>query len=376
MANYQAQTQSELLAAILTNITPNGMGNISGYTMQEILRNMAITLNGTNYTFPVDPSVTTDDVGKLMMNDGSGYAKVYQLSAPIAQQGGKWSLTPDSFSVFDSNTSISIVMAGNSYTYSRADWDWPTDPPATTVAEELNYLRLFLMGQAQFNGIYNFYQSSDGNTLYIDEVKFQGTMIYVTDFGKFPLKIIQSSFDSLPPAPTAFPLGLLCGLTDNGALISANMIETYPWDLTIPPYSAAIIAKAAASNITLGPFGMLNYLFNYLNPLNLNSNQAVYNFLTQIIIPSNNGTATFFDLSTYQLDPGSILLNQLQFQFLGFALSSTATTVTVYNNKALSFFVSIFIRVVREGILELSSNAPSPFSPPFTGSGSGSGSGL
>jgi hypothetical protein len=334
--------------------------------MQGILTAMTTTLNGTNYLFPIDSSVTPNDIGKLMMNDGTGLAKVYQLSGAQLQQAGLWAIAPGSLNNFGS-AQITITTAGNSYTYSQSDWD-QYFPVAETLAEELSYLRQFLQSQPTLGSLIDFYQSTDGNTLYIQESSFQGTIVYVNGMGNFPLTVVRDSLATLPPLPMYFPLGKLLGICDNQALIDCNMIGTY----TLQQPSSGGGGSGSGSGSSLGNFVVNNGLFSYASDLNITSKQGIYNLLSHIMVPAANGAVTPFDLSVIDFGNNNAEF-LLKYQFVGFALSATPYTVTVYNVSYLSFFLSLVLKSVIEGVLQIGSNNDNPYVPPI---GSGSGSGL
>ena len=367
-----AKTQQEILSEIQSSIVSNSVGAITGSILNGILTDITRSLNGSTFLFPIqlDGSVGNCDIGSLMMNDGSGYAKVYQLSPAQAEQTGVWTLTIDSIDSFDNNTSISIKTSSDGYDYSRSDWAyWPGSPEATNVAMELTNLCRFLQGQPPLNYL-TFSYPGEGNVLTIRENSFQSTTIYVSNMGNFPLRIIQDSQSALPPAPTSFPLGKLLEIVDNHALISADIIQTYALQQLTPN------ANTEANGITAGNFSVLNNLYSYNADIPLYSNQDAYNFAGQIIVPAANGMVSPFDITQFINNSNKASFTfQFREQFLGIALSATATTVTVYQVPYLSLLGSIVLRLVKQGIIQFSGINESPFVNPSTGSGSGSGFG-
>ena len=133
------------------------------------------------------------------------------------------------------------------------------------------------------------------------------------------------------------------------------MVETYTLDPTlasIPPPPATVAQLASAGITNIGQLNILNNLYNNLVPISLTGGQDIYNLVTQIIVPSANGTATFLDVSRFNFFNNNFL-NVFEYHFLGFAISANATTVNVYNNSFLSLFASLFIKIIKQGILPL-----------------------
>src|SRR6186713_3232648 len=101
------KTQQQLNTEIDGVFTANGVGSITGTNANAVLKSIAGS-PGNYFAMPKDASVTSADIGKLMMNDGSGTAKVYQYSSSTSEQLGRWEIKITDLEDTDSDTEFEI----------------------------------------------------------------------------------------------------------------------------------------------------------------------------------------------------------------------------------------------------------------------------
>jgi hypothetical protein len=277
------------------------------------------------YAFPNDPTlpVTASDIGKLAMNDGSGTAKLYQLSPAVPSVPGSWTIRLDAANwvLLSSNSSVTIDKPdGTIYTSDQGDWRAGSIP--ATAADELVMIKAKIdsHGLNLITGI-----SATGDLLTIQENGYQGYRCKVNNIPSGIFTVVQLALPVCQQAPTAFPLGKIVGLKGSDVLISSSYVETYP---------------AAASLITNNSdFNVTKY-----NSLDFSNPATMTDLLKLVAVPAANGTVTAYDLSSYNLD-NSFPYAQ-RHQLVGLILRADSSTVTVMHINPASLVVNGFLKML------------------------------
>ena len=322
-----SKIQQNLIQEINNSIKQNNVGAITGLMLNGVLNDMTTTLSGSDFLFPAEPGLSDSDAGKLVMNDGSGTAKVYELSAATSEQLGKWIIQPLHFSDISSNSLIQITTKDNSVTAVRSNWIAGRTMP-TNISTELGYIRDYLQSNSALTGL-SFNVSTDGSSLTIQELTFMGTVVFVSGFDNFPLTIVCDSVAALPRTPAYFPLGKLVGVDGNQAIISCNPIQEYT--LAVP-----------------GSINVMNSLFSYNNDIPLKL-QSLEDLAKHIILPADGGAVAPVDIINTFIGIEGSFLSIFRFHVVGIAIASTNTSVTVLNLQPSTLIGSIIIKLARSG---------------------------
>jgi hypothetical protein len=258
------------------------------------------------------------DVGKLLMNDGDGLAKVYQWSP--AQDGtlGQWTISLTDVADWNNTSELTFILPDSEYTYTKAEWRAGASPIVSTTTNELLILKSFLEAQTE---LAHLTFTITAGVLYIDEATIEKTEIESKHMPSYCLTRLAISTPDAPEAPTAFPLGKLVAIDGDYALISNQPVETY----TITP----------GSTITVN-----NEYFNTAVPFNITDAADMDNLMAHIIVPGPNGTVQSFSRSV--TDWGSSL-NFTRDQVLGLVIASQGSVATVIKVPFMSMMAH-FIR--------------------------------
>ncbi|HLP33581.1 MAG TPA: hypothetical protein VK202_08920, partial [Bacteroidia bacterium] len=287
-----------------------------------VLKNIARNTNNY-FLFPKDAGVTSGDIGKLMMNDGSGTAKVYQLSPATDPQKGKWVITMEDIGDLSDESEIYIDSVTFSQSFTRVDWRDGATP--TTVAEELGLIKDYIDDNAPFNA--NLTATLVGDVLTIEEIAYDGTQIQFDHFETNEgLYIDTVSRPALPAAPTAFPLGKLIGIDGSNAIISSNLVETYTLEgsLTIP-----------------------HDKLNFETDLDFLGMEDLWELIEGfLIVPDADGKVKAVNADDFNFD--NYFFSTYRHHFLGIAIYTASSSVTVYNLTGISALISMYVRIQRK----------------------------
>ena len=302
-----------------------------------ILKTFGITgdkIGAGCYAYP--NTVGTDavqlaDVGKIAMNDGSGTAKVYNLSGSVPEQKGSWTITVNGtnwsgLSFGSAATGYNIVLPdGTSYGNDRNGWASSLTPPTGTLAE-LSLIQTSIDAHITAHSL-ALSTSITGDTLTIEETSFNGVSMNMYNAGAGIFTVVQRSEPALAASPTAYPLGKILGLRGTDVLISSAAVETY------------ILDPLATVSIDQSVFNAAN-----LATLNYNDRTVLNALAAHLVVPSADGTARTLDLSPYSID--STFLYAMRDQLLGLVLKADSGTITVVNLNALGPILSVMFKAI------------------------------
>lgn len=315
------KSKQSLLNEIDAAITSNGTGAITGPVMNTVLKSITGSLAGGYYAYPKDESLTTADIGKVVMNDGSGTAKVYQLSPALPEQLGRWVVHPEDLSDIEDWAFFDIDSDEGGVYFDKDDWRDGNTP--ADVNEELELIKTYIENEPVLSLFLSV--TVTGDELVIEETGYSATVIEVDGFADATYYCDKPSRGALPAAPTAFPLGKLVGIDGSNALISNASVETYLTDTAI----------------TLD-----NDLFNNNTPLDMSSGivGVLETYQVLVIVPDSNGKVKSLNTADWALDhtfPVSVRQH-----FIGIAIAADANSVTVINSNAASLVLNALVKVV------------------------------
>lgn len=314
-----AKTIQNLLDEVDANVTSNNNNEITGPILNGVLKN--IVRNTQNYfLFPKDAGVGSGDIGKLVMNDGSGTAKVYQLSPATTDQPGRWIITLADIGDTTDDSTFNFDTLTYSESFDRVQWRQGDTP--TTVNEELNLIKDYIDGNANLST--NITATVDGDELTIEENDYDGTVLKLDDFDVLEGSYVDTpSRPALPAAPTAFPLGKLIGIDGDNAIISSTSIETYVLD---------------------GSMTINHSVFNLETDFDITGIPYIVDMLEGLaVVPAADGKAKAINMDDFLFDNRFSL--SWRHQILGLALSSGSGTVTVLSLNHLSLFLGFALKI-------------------------------
>lgn len=318
------KTKVSLEAQIDASIKSNNTAQITGPVLNTILKGMSSTLYGSVFLFPADASLNAEeDKGKLLMNDGSGTAKVYQLSEALPEQNGRFVFKINDLNDLSDNSAIEIESSTSEVVFTRIMWRGGIIPE-TTLAE-LQLIKNYIDGQSTLAFLTT---SIVSGKLVLQENMFSSVLIKTKDFPFGALFVDTPSRPAISPAPSAFPLGVLLGIDGGNAIISSNQVEKFLLD---------------------GSFNVNNGLFNNLTDVDFENIEDLSNAMQHIIVPSNNGKVKPINAADLNFD--NDFLKTFKYHFVGIALASDDETVTVMNINQISFVVSFLVRMAQKGLI-------------------------
>lgn len=319
-----AKTKQNLESEIDDQIKENGNAEITGPVLNTVLRSMTDTLFGSTFLYPADVSLdVNNDIGKLLMNDGSGTAKVYQLSPATTEQLGRFVLRLEDLNDLNNSSAIEIDGLNTDEYFDRPTWRNGNTP--TTPLEELELIQDYIDGNTNLAHLTT---SIVDDELVLEENTFDSTRFKMKDFPFGALFVDTVSRPALPAAPTAFPLGKLCGIDGSNAIVSCNSTETY---------------------LLEGSFSVNNGLFNYETDIDFETVESVADVATHIIIPASDGKVKPINLNDFSFDES--FLKSFRHHFVGLAIASTANTVTVIGMTYVSFIAGFAFRLFQRGFI-------------------------
>ena len=324
------KTKEALNTQINNLIKANNNNEITGAILNGVLREMTNSLSSPYFLFPKHESVNESDVGKIVMNDGTGAAKVYTYAPATTEQLGEWKISIENLNDLNDNSQIEIVSKTFSGTINRVTWRNGNTP--TTVSGELELLRDYINNNPLF--ILFLSASVSGDELTIEETTFKATKIKTDRFPSDSFVVSSVSQPALPAAPTAFPLGKLIGIEGNNALISNKTIETYQLN---------------------APITFDNNFFNIIGNVPYSNQQELISELFKLaIIPSSNGNARQLTANDIQPLNGEAASFDIVFrhQFLGIAIATAGNSVTVYDLKQFSLLLGVFLNLARHSVVK------------------------
>ena len=313
-----------------TDLSPDGIVPISQIDpMDGILKTFGVTADKFShgfFTFPNDTMypVMPGDVGKLAMNDGSGTAKVYALSSPVASQAGKWQVQLNSSNwVGIDLSSINLDKVDNtSYFLDRNSWTGGVAP--VSPALELTQIKTAI--DALGTGLTT---SISGDILTIEELPgYIGWRIAFNKISPGIFTVLKRSLPPCPAAPTAFPLGKIVGVKGADVLISSEYVETYTLS------SPIIVDNSNLDTLDYHSFDFSN-------------SSTVLHLAKSLATPDSGGTVAPLDLSVYHLD--SSLGYAMRHQIVGLIIKADGTTATVLNLGAASPIFNLVIKIMYSG---------------------------
>jgi hypothetical protein len=324
------KTKDAIITQINNLIKANNNNEITGVILNGVLREMTNSLSTPYFLFPKHDSVSESDIGKIVMNDGLGTAKVYAYAPVTTEQLGEWKITLSDINDLTDDSELEIISNTFNTTINRVTWRNGNTP--TTVTEELELLRDYINSMMPIPVAF-LSASVSGDELTIEETTFHATKIKKDGFPLGALVVVSVSQPALPAAPTSFPLGKLIGIEGSNAIISNKTVETYQLD---------------------APITFNNNFFNIVGNIPYTNPQELIGELFKLaIIPSSNGNARQLTASDIQPLNGAEASFDLVFrhQFLGIAIATSGNSVTVYDLKHFSLLLGVFLNLARHSVV-------------------------
>jgi len=315
------KTPQQLNSEIDQNITSNGTEDITGPVLNAVLKSMVGSLNGNSFSMPKDASVTSGDIGKLLMNDGSGTAKVYQYAAAVNEQLGEWKIAITALGDTFDNTSITIESFDddNDIHFTRLDWRDGNTP--ANALEELEMIQDYIDNHPNAE---NLSTSIVNDELIISEDSYEGVQIFVINSDVEILTVVSRSLPPLPAAPTSFPLGKLIAIEGENAIISSAQVETYNLD---------------------GTLEIEHDIFNMAMNFDLAEPEDVIAILEQIIIPAPDGKVKTLSIEDFQMNRR--VFDSYRHFFIGLPIAATSNTVTVLNLRNFFHLTNYIVKLFK-----------------------------
>jgi len=320
-----SKTKEALISQINSLIKANGNNEITGPVLNGVLKDMTNGLVTPYFLFPKHASLTEYDIGKVVMNDGSGVAKAYAYSPATVAQTGEWKISFEENGDLTILSAIEINSVVGDFAIDRDTW---RDGSAPADAEaEFAAIADYINGDVDLSAFLS--ATATPTEVTIEETTLKGTSLALDTFPAQSLEVVTISRPALPAAPTAFPLGRLIGIDGDNAIISSNAVQTYTLD---------------------GTLTLNNNFFNIITPLDTSDPDALLqSLLKHIIIPSASGNARALteDDLVIEIDGEMVDLSlTYRHQFLGIALGAAGGMVTVYDLKQFSFLGNVLLNLL------------------------------
>lgn len=280
---------------------------------------------GGSFIFPRRPDLNIADIGKIVVNAGDGAASVPVPSPALPPQTGRFRVRIEDINYLEDFSTINIENNITGAYYSATRIDWRNGETPVTVEEELTLLKTYLEGMPGFTFLD---LSIENDDLILEENEAQLTRIKLDRFPKRALYIIKPATPSIAAAFTGYPLGKLLGIDGNNAIISNGLIETYSLE---------------------SPFTVNQNLFTSDGELNFETEEDFESLLNHIIIPAAGGKVKPIGLSSSEFNDHFI--NTYRNHFVGVAIASTGTEVTVAKLSYLSLIFHVARRAASKGFL-------------------------
>lgn len=312
------KSKQSLFNEIDAAITSNGTGAITGPILNTVLKSLTGSLAGGYYSYPKDLSLTSADIGKVVMNDGSGTAKVYQLSPAVPEQLGRWIIHLENLS--DTTNDSYIEISSDTYYVFITRTMWRDGNIPADAEQEMELIQNYIESDTNLSFLS---LSLTGGQLTIEENTYSATRIRVYDFEDDTYYVDVAPHGPLPAAPTAFPLGKLVGLESDTALISNSFVETY---------------------LTDGTITLNNNLYNNNTQIDTSNLETLLEtYQTLVIVPTSNGKVKSFDVHDLTFD--DTLLASIRQHFIGIAVAADANSVTVVNANYASLIINLLAKI-------------------------------
>lgn len=325
--DYSAPLNANGLPCFCEDGTPIATGNNLLNGIGESAGGSVTPSKGTTFAFPKHSSLGTIDIGKLLMNDGDGLAKVYQLSAGLTAQLGQYIIKLEDLADLTAESKITFVTKTElEVEFDRATWRNGETP--TNALDELNLIRTHILSLSSLSFIT---PTIVDDNLVLNEASQESTNISLTAFPSGSLEIVTPSQPSSAAAPVGFPLGKLVAIENGKAVISSSNVETYELE---------------------SEFAVNHSLFNSGAEIDFYSEDAFQAIFDHLVMPTADGKVKPLGLSLDDLNHD--FENVYRNQILGVAIASEGLEVTVMRLPALSFMFHIMRRAVRKGVFSVS----------------------
>ncbi len=284
------------------------------------------TTTGSSFTFPRSAELTVADIGKLVVNAGNGLASVPVLSPALPPQLGLYKIRFQDIADLQDSSTITIEnkTTGASYAANRITWRNSNTP--TTVFEELDLIKTYFEAIPGLTDFLSF--SIVDDELIIEETDFQNIRVELDDFPDDSRVIVNVSRPESPAAFTGYPLGKLLAIQGSNAVISNTTIETYTLETAFEVNQNLFVSDGAIDFETPENFA---------------------DILNHIIIPAEDGKVQSLGFTT--ADFTDDFINIYRNQFIGIAIASSGTQVTVAKMPYLSLIFHTARRAASKGLI-------------------------
>lgn len=279
----------------------------------------------SSFVFPKHADLSANDIGKLVMNDGDGLAKVSQVADALPEQLGKYIIKLTDPVDLTVDSAVRITTGGDEVYFDRSTWRNGNTP--TDALAELNLIKDYIDANPIL--VANFTTSIVDDELVLDEIAMLSSEIELSDWPDFSLKIVATSQPISPAASVGFSLGKLLGIDGDKAIISSELVETYTLE---------------------SAFSVSHELFNSGFELDIASGVDFTQLTDHIMIPAANGKVKPSELA-YNDMVDSQFFNIYRNQFVGIAINTSGMEVTVMRMSYLSFLTHGLRRMGKKGVL-------------------------
>lgn len=279
---------------------------------------------GNGFLFPKHADLTTDDIGKLVVNAGDGKASVAVISPELPPQTGKYKIRIEEISDLEDESKVRLSDNLNEISVSISRLDWRNGDIPATVEDELTLLKEYIENLPDFDYLS---LTIEENALIVEEEEINYTRIELVKFYD-PIYVVRPSLPETPAAFTGYPLGKLIGISGSNAVISNGMIDTY---------------------VLGSPFTVNQDFFVSDGDLDLENVNELLELLNHIMVPAAEGKVRPINLTFEELD--DYFIDAYRNHFVGIGIASSGTEVTVVKLPYLSLFFHGFRRVLSKGLL-------------------------
>jgi len=276
------------------------------------------------FLFPKHSTLCSHDTGKLVMNDGDGEAKVYQLGAPTVETTGHWILKLTDLGGLTADSTITVINDTVTLTFDRATWRNGSTP--ADAAAELGLIKTYMEGETSFDYMT---LSIVNDELVIIEDTFDSTEITLEAWPVYSLEVVVASQEAQVAEPTGFPLGKLINISGDNAIISSELVETYQLE---------------------SAFTVTHSIFNSGFDFDLANDTDLAVIVNHIMVPAADGKVKPLVLTANEIIDHRDFINSKRTQFVGVAISTNGMEVTVMRFSYLSFLTHGLRRLAKKGL--------------------------
>lgn len=284
------------------------------------------TTTGSSFTFPRSAELTVADIGKLVVNAGDGLASVPVLSPALPPQLGLYKIRFQDIADLQDISTITIENKTTDASYIANRITWRNSNTPTTVFEELDLIKTYFEAISGLTDFLSF--SIVDDELIIEETDFQNIRVELDDFPDDSRVIVNVSRPESPAAFTGYPLGKLLAIQGSNAVISNTTIETYTLETAFEVNQNLFVSDGAIDFETPENFAAI---------------------LNHIIIPAEDGKVQSLGFTT--ADFTDDFINIYRNQFIGIAIASSGTQVTVAKMPYLSLIFHTARRAGSKGLI-------------------------